>query len=401
MSLLDTIFRKAVPDRRPSDQPASPIGTWGGEKRTVVTYQETIAAEMALRHPVVSRCLRKIAASAASVQWYAEADTSLPVNERAGARAVKAVNDLLQSPNDYYTRSQLIYWMALNYAAYGRVPFKVGVNPLEPHLPTGIYPLTTRFFKTRRDDRGLVSGYIYGNGTENEEVLPIRRKSNGKAYAHEIVRPNLDGTFESQNNVTPLASIGLPAQVTVLLLQRAADTASGHPNTKYIVTCEKTLTDKQKKAIKEQIDAREVEGEQSGQVLFLYNTAIKVDKLDNDLSDIHSKMPLDDMARQIVGAFGIPIALIGLGAADGAKFASNYNESRRSFWEDTMIPEYLEPFATGMTVAVAPAGMKIRFDYDSIEAISEARVAKAERLSKVTFLTKNDKREMTGRDRHW
>ena len=63
-------------------------------------------------------------------------------------------------------------------------------------------------------------------------------------------------------------------------------------------------------------------------MLFLYNTDIKVHKLDNELGDIHSKLPLDDMTRQIAGVFGVPVPLLGLGSSDAAKFTGNYAESR-------------------------------------------------------------------------
>lgn len=399
MGWFDNIFAKQAPDRNPSDQPISPLGFWTVNTPTV-TYWESVSAEAALKHPILYRCLNKIGTAVASVNLYAEIDPTVPVAERAGAKQVKALNALLQSPNEAYTRSQLLYWMALNYASYGRVPFKVGVSSRGPdYLPNGIYPLTARFVTVRRDSRGMIEAYEYGQAAD-KQVWPTRKRApNGKAYAYEIIKPNLDGTFESRNNVNPLGAVGLPAQIINLLLKRAVETASGHPNSKYIVACDKTLTNQQRDGLKQQIENTQPEGDQSGQVLFLFNTSATVSKLDNDLSDIHSKMPLDDMARQIAGAFGIPVALLGLAASDAAKFSSNYTESRRSFWEDTIIPEYLEPFAIGLTAALAPVGARIRFDYDTIQAMLDTRITNAERLGRVTYLTRDEKREITGFDK--
>jgi hypothetical protein len=330
------------------------------------------------------------------VNWFCEIDPDVPTSEAAAARQIKAINALLQSPNDTMTRQALLYWMTLNFACYGRVPIKVGVSPVAPHLPTGIYPLTSRYTYARLDGRGQVIGYESGLG-ENKEFIPTRQKAKpGQSYAYEVIRPNMDGTFESKNNIHPLGAIGMPAQIVSLLLQRAVDTAAGHPNSKYIIVAEKTLTTQQKDKIKEQIEKTSTNGENSGQVLFLYNTRVDVVKLDNGLEDIHSKMPLDDMSRQIVGAFGIPIALIGLGGADAAKFAHNYTESRRSFWEDTLVPEYFVPFATGLTAALCPFGARVEFDYDEIQAIADIRIENAAKLSKVSFLTRDEKRAMTG-----
>ena len=395
MATILDFFRKQKPDRKPLDQPAAPM-LWANAPLQTVSYMESIAADLALKHPIIFRCLHKLGSTASSVNWYCEADPDVPASETAPAKAIKAINALLQSPNDTMTRQALIYWMALNFACYGRVPVKIGVSSVAPHLPTGIYPLTSRYCYAKVDGRGLVVGYEYGIGN-NKELFPTRQKAKpGQSYVYEIIRPNMDGTFESKNNIHPLGAIGMPSQIVSLLLQRAVDTAAGHPNSKYIIVAEKTLTTTQKDKIKEQIEKSATDGEYSGQVLFLYNTRVDVVKLDNGLEDIHSKMPLDDMSRQIVGAFGIPIALIGLGGADAAKFAHNYTESRRSFWEDTLVPEYFVPFATGLTAALCPFGARIKFDYDQIQAIADIRIENAAKLSKVNFLTRDEKRAMTG-----
>lgn len=400
MGWFDNIFTKRAPDRSPSDQPVSPLGFWTGKTIQTVTYQESVSAEAALKHPILYRCLNKLATAVASVDWYVEQDDKVPVQDRAGQIVIKALNAVLQNPTDQYTRSQLLNWMTLNYACYGRVPFKVGVSSVGPTFyPNGIYPLTARFLTARKDSRGVIEAYVYGETVDKQE-WPTRKKAKaGQSYVYEIIKPNLDGTAESRNNINPLSAIGLPAQIITLLLQRAVDTASGHPNSKYIVACDKTLTNKQRDELKNQVDQSRPEGEESGQVLFLFNTSATVSKLDNDLSDIHSKMPLDDMARQIAGAFGIPVALLGLAASDAAKFAGNYTESRRSFWEDTIIPEYLEPFAIGMTNALCPPGARVVFDYDSIQAMLDTRITNAERLGRVTYLTRDEKRDITGFDK--
>lgn len=390
-------FQKAAPVRPARDAPASPMYNWGGDKRVIITYAEAVTAELALQHPIIFRALDKIAKSVSSVRWYAEADAELPASERAGATVIKALNSLLQSPNDTQTYNELLYWMALNWACYGRVPFKVGVGAVAPYVANGIYPLSARYVTAQRNGRGAIAAYMYGP-VEQGATLPTRRfASAGAAYAYEVRRPNLAGTDESKENVAPLIAIGLPSQVVNLLLQRAADTASGHPNTKYIVATDKTLTGPQKDQSRKQIENSAVDGETSGQVLFLTNVGkLDVHKLDNDLGDIHSKMPLDDMARMIFGAFDIPIALAGLGAADGAKFASNYEGSNLAFWEGTIIPGYLVPLATGLTAAICPPGAKVCFDLDTIPAIASKRITQAVSLSQVNYLKRNEKRAMTG-----
>lgn len=393
---------KARPERRQSDTPRTPSGKWIMPGRGIVNYNEVVAANKAMVHPMTYRCITKLAASVQQVVWFCEPDPSVPASQRAGAREIAAINDLLASPNDNLAADQLRYWLAMNYAVYRRAPFKVGVRTMG--TPSGIYPLDVPFVRSHKVVRGSVVEYAYGSHSDpqylpsrNEAVREQALSNVWRPWLYDIAAPGLSGNFELDCNATPLGSIGLPAQVMSLLLKRAIDTASGHPNTKYIVAAEKTLTNKQKQALREQIENMEPEnGEDSGQILLLYNTQVTVTKLDNDLGNLHAKMPMDDMGRMICGAFNIPTALMGIAGADGAKFAGNYVESRRSFWEDTIIPMYLTPIATGMTAALCPYGARIRFDLDTIDAIVDARVARAKELVPVNFLTDNEKREICG-----
>ena len=391
-------FQKARPVRSPSAEPPSPVGVWKGTTRQTVTYNEVMTAEAATKHPVVFRCLNKVATAVSAIDWRCEYDPKVKQNERPPQKVINAINDMIADPNDAFAADQMRYWMALTFACFGRIPFKVGIGTEK--LPNGMYPLDARYVKAILNDRGMIDQYQYG---VDKTTLPARRKVTPdpkkgpqEPYVYEIITPGLSGTAEHGANISALNAIGLPAQVISLLLRRAADTASGHPNTKYIVAAEKTLTKTQRKSLTERIEEGETGDEESGNILFLYNTKVEILKLDNDLSDIHSKMPMDDMARHIAGIFGVPISLLGLGAADGAKFAGNYVESRRSFYEDTIIPGYCSPIATGMTTALCPYGARIVFDLDSIPALGDVRVARAKELSKVDFLDADEKRALCG-----
>lgn len=399
MGIREMIFGKAAPVRTESEDPGNPSAYRRG-KVTIISYPDIINATEALRHPVVGRCVDIIAKSVQSVSWFAEEDPDADAAERTGkTRQIASINSLLKSPNDRMTGEAFRYWMAQNFALYARVPFVVGVGAAGG--PNGIYPLNARVVQAVANDRGLLDHYEYGVD-EKKIDYPIRRKAlDGKPYAYEIAKPNLEGTMVNSGTAVTvsnpvLCAIALPAQIISLLLRRAIDTASGHPNTKYIVVAEKTLTRKQKEELAEHVENMAPGEDQSGNVLILYNSNAQVHKLDNSLADIHSKMPMDDMTRLIAGAMGIPIALVGIGAADAAKFAGNYSESRRVFWADTIIPGYLSPFAAGMTQALCPPGVRIRFDYDSIDALRDHNIKNAKELQTVTFLSNDEKRELIG-----
>jgi phage portal protein BeeE len=398
VGFLDLIIKKK-PDRAPLDEPASPIFMLGGQSVRLLSSGAVWTAEASLRKsPQLYRIVNFVSSAVQSVPWYCEADPNAVAMDRAGASQVKAVNELLKSPNDTYTSQQLQYWLTMNLMLYARAHFKVGVGTAGN--PNGIYPLSAKFVNGVLNSRGILEAYEYGTGSEQKITLPTRRSAEKRGgnmpYAAEISFPTLSGAVEYNKAPAAIESLAIPIAIVVALMQRASDTAHGHPNIKYVITAEKTLTKAQKDALHRYLEAAGPNDENSGDVLFLYNTDIKVHKLDNELGDIHSKLPLDDMTRQIAGVFGVPIALLGLGSADAAKYASNYSESRLAFWQDTVVPAYLSPIGAGMTQAICPPGARICFDLDAIPALWEGRARLGKVLSEVNFLTTNEKREILG-----
>lgn len=390
MSFISNLFAKAAPVRSEGDTPKSPYSYIAGSKRSSVTFKEVVTAEAALKHPITFRCIGKIIESVASIPWYCEADPDAK-GDVASPAVIAKINSVLQSPNDGQSPYVLRQWLALNFTVYGRVPFKVGVG-IE-NIPNAIYPLTTRHVQLKLDDRGRPIEYGYSD----QPAIPTKAKARpGQAWAYEITRPNLDGTCASQGNLTALNALAEPLQLTSILMQRALDIASGEEVISRVITAPETLTDPQFDALASQLtDVFGVGGERAGGAL-LTRSKLEVQEFKRDLSDLHSKMPLDDMARQIAGAFGIPIALLGLGAADGAKFASNYADSRRAFWEETIIPGYAEPIASGLTAGICPYGARIMFDYDKIPTLSDVRMDRLKKLSEQQILTVDEARELVG-----
>jgi len=399
MQLRD-LFLKKKPDRADSDEPISPIVMMGGQPVRFLSQAAIVTAETAQRkNPQLYRITNFVASSVQAVPWFCEADPTLKnKTDQAGPANLKPINELLKSPNENFTSQQLEYWISLNLMLYGRAHFKVGVG--STGTPTGIYPLAAKYTKGILNNRGGVEAYEYGTSTADKITLPTRRvaerRGRNESYGAEISFPSLTGLIEYNKAPAAIESIAKPIAIIDALMQRALDTASGHPNVKYVVTAEKTLTKTQMEALKKHLEDATPGEDYSGSVLFLYNTSVTVHKLDNDLKDIHTKLPLDDMTRQIAGVFGVPIALLGLGSADSAKYASNYQESRRSFWQDTVAPCYLIPIAAGMTAAICPPGARVNFDYDAIPAMWEDRAKLGETLSRVNFLTSDEKREILG-----
>lgn len=403
MALFGFVREKARRISSAVGNPEKGLLKWfvGGAVRGA-NYSEIMSAEQALSHPIVYRCVHKIASAVQGVTWYVEPTDEKGVAKPTAAQ-MKAIQAVLDSPHWDMDSDQFKYWLAMNKALLGRFAFKVGVDK---NVPSALYPLQPAYLFTEITRAGAVKTYRYGQA-ESYEYMPPRSTvdpaglGNFKdSFAFEYVTPTLTGSQlllgpKNKNN-SPLNSIGLPSEIIKMLLQRAHDTASGHPNIKYIVSAEKTLSSDQEDELKDEFDEREVGAEKSGNILLITNTTVKIDKLDNGLEDIHTKLPMDDMTRMIYSSFGIPIALAGIGSSDAAKFAGNFDASRRSFYEDTIIPTYCEPIAKGLTAAFCPPGARVRFDYDTIPAIADLRAKKARDLQNITFLDDDEKRELCG-----
>ncbi len=401
LDLAKDWIAKRRPDRpvAGTDEPESPIYVIAGQPVRFLSQAAIMTAEAAQRrNPQLYRVTNFVASSVQSVPWYCEPDPDVVATERAGASVCKAINDLLRSPNDQMTAQSFLYWIALNLMLYGRSHFKVGVS--SSGQPNGLYPLAARYTKGILNNRGTVDYYEYGETEPGKTTLPTRRTAaklpGNPAYAAEISFPTLTGLVEYNKAPAAIECIAIPLAIIQALMQRALDTAMGHPNVRYVITAEKTITKAQRDALTKYLEDSGPGEENSGNVLFLYNTDIKVHQLDNNLGDIHSKLPLDDMTRQVAGVFGVPIALLGLGSADAAKYANNYQESRLAFWQDTVMPTYLAPISAGMSAAICPPGCRICFDYDAIPAMWAGRSKLGESLSDVAFLTTNEKREILG-----
>lgn len=395
---------KAAPERSPTDAPLQSQVMYlsSGIGVAIVTWNDRIAAAKAMKHPIVHKALDKIASSVQQCRFLVMEDENTTTTERSGnASKMKKLQILLDNPNDEMSAPMWRYWMGLTYATYGRIPQRLTMSALDPTLANGLYPLDAGEVFAKQNQRGVITKYEYGQG-ETKQTFPslstFKQNPTANGCVIQFWKPGLKGYQHHQDGNSPLQSLGLPAQVITSLLRRAIQTAEGHPNVRYMVTCEKTLTDPQKEALRKHLNEDHgINGPDAGKIPILQNVGkIEIHELKNDLSDIHSKMPSDDMARLIFGGFGIPIALAGLGAADAAKFAGNYIESRAAFWEDTIVPGYLSPMATGLTQALCPPGLKVVPDLDTVPAMMAARILKMKELKDVTFLTTTEKRSLFG-----
>lgn len=385
--------------------PGRPPGTTasffsGGVPVPIVNISDAMEAREAMAHPVVRRAVMIIAEASSQIDFVVEPVARVPQDTVASIRAA------LDEPTPDMTGDQLVHWLALNLALYGRAAVKIDLSSIRPFIVSAIYPIETDSVKAIRDDRGNTVRYEVGSGSQ-VQTFPsywswkLMEDAPGRPlhFVYEFWRPTLSGFRNSQEANTPLASIGLPSRIIKALMARALNTAEGHPNSRYLLYTGTTLTSEHTDALKKYVnDSHGISGELSGKAMLLDSLPdLNMIKLDNDLADIHSKTPIDDMTRMIFGAFRIPVALAGLGAADASKYAQNYRESRATFWEDAILPGYIKPISRGLKQCLGNRTVNIYPDLETVPSMIEGRSFAMAAVDQVRFLTPNEKRMMFGK----
>jgi HK97 family phage portal protein len=101
-----------------------------------------------------------------------------------------------------------------------------------------------------------------------------------------------------------------------------------------------------------------------------------------------------DKARMIASAFGVPAQLLGI---RGDQTFANFEQARTIFWEDTVI-YYLNLIKAELNAWLFDNDDQIFLDYDieDIPALAYRQEVKWKRANDASFITTNEKREMTG-----
>ena len=101
--------------------------------------------------------------------------------------------------------------------------------------------------------------------------------------------------------------------------------------------------------------------------------------------------------RSICSVLGVPSQL--LGDTEATTYA-NYQEARKAFWHETMLPllDFYRDELQNWLVPLYGSGLTLDYDRDAIEALQEGRGTKYAYLDAAKFLTTNEKREAAGYD---
>lgn len=335
-----------------------------------------------LQNPVVYRCIRMIAESAATVPWLLyEGDHEI------GSHPLL---DLLHTPNPEESGPEFFarFYAFLQSAGNGylqAVSLDGDIRELYGLRPDRIRILT--------DAQGRVAGFDYIVDGHTQHIL------HDKSGFQPIMQEKLFHPLDDQYGYAPMAAAARAVEIhnaaaewTKSLLDNAA-----RPSGALIYSGPEgapSLSDDQFTRLKSELEDAYQGSANAGRPMVLEGgldwRPMSYSPSDMDYMDLRYAA-----AREIALAFGIPSMLLGI---PGDNTYANYQEANKVFWRQTVIPLVAQT-AHALTRWLCPRFdpvLHIGFDTDQIDALTADRSETWTRLENATFLTLNEKRIAAG-----
>jgi len=322
----------------------------------------------------------------ACVDAIAKASKGVPlklkrIDSEGGSQSVKQheILDLLSHPNNEEGQGEFIesvfsYWMIAGNSYIQRVPTSGTPNELHSLRPDRVEPLT--------NNKNRITGYRYTvDGSETkiskEDLLHLRLfNPTGDHYGMSPLQA-VAKTVDQHNSAT---------EWNAALLQNYGKVSGAF-------IAEGRLDDEQFERMKGELRDEYGGAENAGELALLEGD-VDFQKLSTDPSDMDWLEGMDNSAKIIHGAFGVPPEITGLGQAT----YENRKEAKKALYSETVLPlfdHFLDELNYWL-VDFYDENVQLTYDKEDIPALTEDEKQKWERLRKNNFLTVNERREAAG-----
>jgi HK97 family phage portal protein len=357
-----------------------------------------LAKEGYTRNVIAYRCVEYVAAACAGIEW------DLYNRFQRSQREIEQhpLLDLIAHPNPEQTGAEIVH-SAVSYRLLSGNTYVERVGP-QGKAPRELYVHRPDRMQVLEGDRlNRIHGYkyeangekiIWGFGAQQKELLPD--KVDGR-FIQKILHWKAFHPLNDWYGLSPIEAAARSIDQNnesrawnVALLQNMAT-----PPGALVAGKDTTITDDQFERLKAMLEEHKgARGREVGSPLLL----------EGGLEWVPFGMPPAEMAwleglrlssREICTAFGVPPELVG---DSQNKTYSNYQEARKAFYEETVLP-IMDSLRDALNNWLTPFyGDRLKLDYnrDDIEALQEDRDKLWQRVEKVTFLTFNEKRDAVG-----
>ncbi len=332
------------------------------------------------RNPVVHRCVRLIAESAANVPLALTVD---------GAEVTDhALEKLLDRPNPRESGISLLDGVFTHLLLFGNAYLHLLTDG--ETAPLEIHALRPDRVRVVAGPDGWPRGYEYSLGAARS-LIAIEPEG-----LQPILHLRLADPLDDHQGYAPLSAAQVPLEMheAASRWNKALLDNSARPSGALVYASPENLTDLQFDRLKAERE-QAFSGQSNAGRPILLEGGLDWKPLALTPKDMDFQEARNGAAREIALAFGVPPLLLGL---PGDNTYSNYAEANRAFWRQTIVPlvrrvsgamaQWLQPAYPGRIVILP--------DLDQIEAIAEDRSALWKRVAEASFLTDQEKRNALG-----
>ncbi len=337
-------------------------------------------------HPVAYWCVRKIASAVSSVRWRV-------VDEKGQLIHDDPISQRLNNPNPRQSRSDLFQVVASSLATTGNAYLLPVNSEREEGMPVGIYALRPdrMDIRTKARDTTQVESYAYNTGGGSKVYAP-----------DEICHVRHTWVGKDEKGYAPIDSVWESAKIYsgfVRLARKVLENSGGIPGA-LVFSGQTELSEEQRTNLREHIQSFRLDGEKFGELLLLdaFSGSVNFIPLAGDLNKLQPREGKLDVAREVCLAFGVP-PLLYTSSSLGPTY-SNYQESNRSFWVDTIIPGYISNIESALSryfTNATGAIVEVKADLSAVPALSKVNSEAVANLTRLTgILEVNEQREQLG-----
>lgn len=360
---------------------------------------ENFAKEGYSQNAVVYACVQKIASALASV----DLDIAKYTGKDRTTIDNHPLRDLLERPNPSQGGAEFFKALASFFLIAGNgyvLKLPLGARP--GTKPTEMWVMRPDRMSARQNDKGQTTAYVYKTST-NEVTFPIDLSTGACDILHiKDFNPLNDhlgmATMQPAANSVDIVNSALKWNYSLLK-------NSARPSGAFVVSMPSgstgtsatagTLSEEQFQRLREQVQ-QDSGTDAAGRPLILEG-GLDWKEMSLSPKDMEFEGNMWAAARLIATAFGVPPQLVNI---PGDSTYNNMLEAKLSLWQETVLPLldlFLDAFNNWLTpIYDAKKTIFICYDLNSIPAIEEARYAKLERLSSVSYLTIDEKRQLAG-----
>ncbi|MEM6847157.1 MAG: phage portal protein [Pseudomonadota bacterium] len=330
------------------------------------------------KNPIVFRCVKMIAEAAASAPWLLfEGDQELDEHP---------LLSLLRRPNQGQPGGSLMETLYGHLLVSGNAYLEA--VSLEG-VPRELFALRPDRMKVLAGPDGWPQAFEYSLGTRT-----VRFEQQGRPVPilHLKQFHPLDDHYGFAPAEAALTSIDVHNASSAWA--KALLDNSARPSGALVYTGEGHLTDDQFDRLKAELEDGYTGARNAGRPMLLEGGLDwkMMAMSPRDMDFINAK---NLAAREIALAFGVPPMLLGI---PGDNTYSNYREATRALWRQTVLPlvqRTASAVGDWLGEAWSPT-LRLSFDADQIEALSDEREALWNRVSAADFLTVDEKRLAVG-----